>query len=548
MKDSPSSDIQYEYSTAHDSTQSINKNTKLVGLLTMISRLLGFVRIGVLSAVFGASGNADVLNLVLSIPNNLRKLLAEGALQNSFMPTFAKTMKEEGSLTHSSKVLFLELIFWGGGFSVIIATILSYYATPIIDFLFDIEDDTLVLASNLFSQAIYFIFLITLVSILIGVLQLHKRFILPALIPALISIVTILTIVLLHTYFGIFSAVQGYLLGAVLQIIVLWISTRLLGYRILLYRKISEFFHSIRKRGLFSTHFIEVLKRYPSTALAVLVPVIGQQITFYFASTLSEGSPSALSYAIVFWQLPIGIFINAIISVHFAFLLHALHEHNKTQTTFCINNAIYNLNIVIIPISILFVFFSHAGVAIALQRGNMSPYATLLTARILQGYAIGLLPFGIYLLFQKILYAYQKPQLVLLYACVFTILDVILTYILIQTSLEVIGISIAFTITLLIVIPIMYIHISKITTISLSIRKYMKIYLIQCPLLVVCWIFSSYTKEYWIEGSNLRNILLFFVVSIVLLSIIIIGYRSIGINILTWNNTLQKKSDKEDYV
>ena len=45
-------------------------------ILTLSSRLLGFVRIGIIAAIFGASGRADVLNLVFNVPNNLRKLLA----------------------------------------------------------------------------------------------------------------------------------------------------------------------------------------------------------------------------------------------------------------------------------------------------------------------------------------------------------------------------------------------------------------------------------------------------------------------------------------
>ena len=65
--------------------ESIHKSslsTMIVMASTLVSRLLGFVRIAVISAVFGASGVADVINLTFAIPNNLRKLLAEGALSS----------------------------------------------------------------------------------------------------------------------------------------------------------------------------------------------------------------------------------------------------------------------------------------------------------------------------------------------------------------------------------------------------------------------------------------------------------------------------------
>jgi peptidoglycan biosynthesis protein MviN/MurJ (putative lipid II flippase) len=62
---------------AIDRTPSSTVVTVLVMACTLLSRLLGFVRIAVIGALFGASGTADVWNAVFTIPNNLRKLMAE---------------------------------------------------------------------------------------------------------------------------------------------------------------------------------------------------------------------------------------------------------------------------------------------------------------------------------------------------------------------------------------------------------------------------------------------------------------------------------------
>lgn len=64
---------------------------------TFLSRLLGFVRIAVIGAIFGTSGSADVLNAVFTIPNNLRKLLAEGAFSSAFIPVFSSALVKEPS-------------------------------------------------------------------------------------------------------------------------------------------------------------------------------------------------------------------------------------------------------------------------------------------------------------------------------------------------------------------------------------------------------------------------------------------------------------------
>ena len=76
-------------------------STISVMLCTMLSRILGFVKIVLIGAVFGGSGKADVLNAVFNIPNNLRKLMAEGALSSSFIPVLAGSLanKEPHSVT-----------------------------------------------------------------------------------------------------------------------------------------------------------------------------------------------------------------------------------------------------------------------------------------------------------------------------------------------------------------------------------------------------------------------------------------------------------------
>ena len=85
-----------------DSSQelSINKSTKntvLVMLSTFLSRLLGFARIAVIASIFGASGKADVLNAVFTIPNNLRKLMAEGALSSAFIPALSNSLVKDST-------------------------------------------------------------------------------------------------------------------------------------------------------------------------------------------------------------------------------------------------------------------------------------------------------------------------------------------------------------------------------------------------------------------------------------------------------------------
>lgn len=509
-------------------TRKINNSTLFVALLTLISRLLGFLRIGVLSALFGASGYADILNLVLSIPNNLRKLFAEGALTNSYMPSYASVVGVSDRATHKSYRLLFELLMWGGLATLVLVVLLSYFSESITTLLFDLHlPYQQELATEMFSWVIYYLWFVTISSMLAGMLQTHKHFITPALSPIIMSITTISTMVILHTQYYIFSVVYGYLLGGLLQIVVLAIPLFFFKYHIFNIKIMLGTF----RRPMFSTEFKSILRRFPTISLAVILPIIGQQISFYFTSTLPEGSSSAFSYAIVFWQLPIGVIINSITSVAYTFLLTFIYQKNKLEAEICIQKAIEKLIVFLLPLSIMFYFFAHAGIAIALQRGEMTSNATLLTARVLQGYAFGLLPMGFFVLLQRILYAYQKNKLVFLYSFIFTVLDIGLSYILIHTHLKVIGLSVAYTIILAIVVPIMFIHINKkIIHFNVPFKRYIKIVLTMIPLAMASYLISLFTQEFWYLGSTIRNIICFILVSLVLLTILIIGYISLGIN------------------
>jgi putative peptidoglycan lipid II flippase len=74
-------------------------------LSTLGSRLLGFVRIGILASLFGVSAEADIINLVFNIPNTLRKLLAEGALSTAFVPVLSKNLLKDPSRAQSRKIV-----------------------------------------------------------------------------------------------------------------------------------------------------------------------------------------------------------------------------------------------------------------------------------------------------------------------------------------------------------------------------------------------------------------------------------------------------------
>ncbi|RKX81318.1 MAG: murein biosynthesis integral membrane protein MurJ, partial [Spirochaetes bacterium] len=186
---------------------------------TLLSRLLGFIRVAVIGAIFGASGKADVLNTVFQIPNNLRKLLAEGALSSAFIPALSSLIVKNNSLDSAKKltrniITFLILILT----PLIVLAIV--FARPIINVLLPFPEKWKVeLSINLFRWLIGYIGLISISSIIMAVLNSHGQFIIPALSPTLFSICVISSILFLYRYIGIYSVAAGVLSGGLAQII-----------------------------------------------------------------------------------------------------------------------------------------------------------------------------------------------------------------------------------------------------------------------------------------------------------------------------------------
>src|SRR5205814_1062333 len=79
-----------------DAGREIARGARRVSALTMLSRVLGLVREQIFAVTLGASGVSDAFLAAFRIPNMLRDLFAEGALSTAFVPTYVKTLKQEG--------------------------------------------------------------------------------------------------------------------------------------------------------------------------------------------------------------------------------------------------------------------------------------------------------------------------------------------------------------------------------------------------------------------------------------------------------------------
>ena len=147
------------------------RSTLLVMICTLVSRILGFVRTAAVGALFGAGGAADVINLVFSIPNNLRKLLAEGALSAAFIPELSREITR-GS--NAARGLAARII--GLQFAVILPILgVSLIFPRQVLTVFEQFDDPgkTALSIPLFRQMMPYLLLVSVSAVMMAVLNTH---------------------------------------------------------------------------------------------------------------------------------------------------------------------------------------------------------------------------------------------------------------------------------------------------------------------------------------------------------------------------------------
>ena len=169
-------------------------STLVVMGTTFLSRILGFLRVAVIGAVFGGSGQADVLNLVFNIPNNLRKLLAEGALSSAFIPVLSGSLVRDPS-RDNARLIVRNILTMQAIILLPLLLLLTLFAGPVVNTILAFPDpEKQALSVELFRFLIHYLLPISIAAVIMGTLNAHSRFFVPAVTPVLFSVSVIASI------------------------------------------------------------------------------------------------------------------------------------------------------------------------------------------------------------------------------------------------------------------------------------------------------------------------------------------------------------------
>ena len=359
-----------------------------VSSLTMLSRMTGLLRETLIARSFGASEWTDAFNVAFRLPNLLRRLFAEGAFSQAFVPILGE-ISSQGDVKQSQILVnaVATLLFW----ALLLTVVLGVIGAPLLILVIatGFEGGQAYEASVVMTRIMFpYIGLISMVSLSAGILNTFGRFAIPAFTPVLLNLALIGSAIFLapHLDQPIYALSIGVLLGGVLQLAIQVPALAQLGLlpRVgLLPGAITAAFKNPDAR--------RVMKLMGPAVFAVSVAQISLIINTNIASRLQTGSVSWLSYADRLMEFPTALLGVALGTV----LLPSLSKANaKNDLVHAGELLIWGLQLTFLlaaPCAIALFIFGEPLAAVLYHYGKFSALDVLMTQRALSAYGVGLI-------------------------------------------------------------------------------------------------------------------------------------------------------------
>jgi putative peptidoglycan lipid II flippase len=351
-----------------------------VGALTLLSRLFGLARDSVIAYVLGTKAAADAFYVALRIPNLLRRMFAEGNLTLSFIPVFTESLhRSRREAREVADVTFTLMLFILVAVSLLGVVGASFFVR-LTALGFTEDPEKFALTVSLTRITFPYLLFVSIGALMMGILNARKHFITPALAPVFMNVGIIFGALVLSRFFDVPSVgiAWGVIVGGVLQIL---IQVPVLIRHGFLPRLSFNFkMPAVRKIGRLMLPTLWGSAAYQINLLGIT----------FMASFLPTGSVSYLWYADRVIEFPLGIFAISLATVTLPTLSDqaAQKKYDKMRETFRgVLSMVWLLNV---PAAVGLAVLAKPILALLFYRGGFGVESTLLTARTLVFFAIGL--------------------------------------------------------------------------------------------------------------------------------------------------------------
>lgn len=415
---------------------SLYRNFFSVGGLTLLSRLLGFVRDMLMASVLGTGLAADAFFAAFRFPNLFRRLFAEGAFNAAFIPLFSGALEKQGE--DQARLLAARIISWLAAFLVVITVLAEIFMPQVlVPFVPGFLDDPYKFDLTVTLTRICFPYLacMSLMAAYGGILNGLGQFFEAALAPVLLNVVLVLLMATL-----VIMAHDDAELGAVY---VSW-GTLVGGFA-----QLGLVFWAVRRTGFLPRfqlpRFDRDVRRFWVLALPAIASGGITQINIFIGTIIASGASGAISYlyyADRLYQLPLGIIGIAIGVV----LLPELSRHlkggrNKEAQTAMEQSLLFSM-LLALPAAAGLVALSEPIIHVLFERGAFSSADTKATAAALIGFSAGLPAFILIKVLQPGFFAREDTATPTWFSAISVVVNIALSLVLFP-GLQHVGIAIA---------------------------------------------------------------------------------------------------------
>ena len=371
---------------------SLLKSASTVSLWTLASRITGLVRESLMAAMFGASAMTDAFNVAFRIPNLFRRLFAEGAFSQAFVPVLAASKAQNGD---AATKMVIDKVATVLAWALVVTCLVGVAVAPFMVWAMasGLQKDPRGYDAAVWMTRFMFPYIgfMSMVALSSGVLNTYKRFAVPAATPVLLNISTIAAAWWLAPWFSqlaiepIFAMAVGVMVGGVLQLGLQIPALHRLGLlpRIgLSWRAIRNAWADPATKNI--THLMA------PALLGVSVAQISLLINTQIASHLATGSVSWLSYADRLMEFPtamLGVALGVVLMPQLAAANASGHSKDYSALLD------WGLRIVVllaVPCSVALLLFAQPLVAVLFHYKAFTAFDVAQTALALQGWGVGL--------------------------------------------------------------------------------------------------------------------------------------------------------------
>jgi putative peptidoglycan lipid II flippase len=398
------------------------KSTALVGGLTLISRILGFIRDVVIAFVFGAGASTDAFFIAFKIPNFMRRLFAEGAFAQAFTPILSeyKTKRDKVEIQH-----LVDHVAGHLGSILSLITIIGILIAPLLVLIFAPgfiqHQEKFDLTITMLKITFPYLLFVALTAFAGAILNTYGRFAVPALTPVLMNLCLIGAAVWFAPYFEqpVMALAWGVFVSGIVQ---------LLFQLPFLYRL------DLLPIPRFSRHD-EGVKRVYRLMIPALFGVSVSQINLLIdtlmASFLVTGSISWLYYSDRLMEFPLAIFGIALATVMLPDLSKSVARGDMQNYNKTLDWALRWVFLIATPSMLGLIILASPILTTLFYYGEFSPNDVIMSARSLIAYAFGLLGFVLIKVLASGFYSRQDTRTPVKIAVIAMIANIVLNLILI---------------------------------------------------------------------------------------------------------------------